>query len=240
MPKCRPMTRRKSDENYGGGPCELTMTEPSTYKQVIQYYYFLIISNPNSDFYGVVQKIVKDITAIWLNVNPKLPIINNKSICNKVKHLLTVVKDINRKHVKARVKNNLDEKLDKLFDISACTCSLDILPCSDRRVHCTIEKCAEEHIVCVCSSDAKVPIEDRAYLRDQRSKSGPKGAYQLSSIDQTAAKRNRKTTHEEHEVITQENVDLSTDFEVPMQLPESSSNSSNDEVYFVIEVHTIL
>ena len=30
-----PITGKKSDKKYGGGPCELLMTDPSTFKQVI-------------------------------------------------------------------------------------------------------------------------------------------------------------------------------------------------------------
>ena len=34
----------------------------------------------------------------------------------------------------------------------------------------------------------KVPIEDRAYLRDQRLKKGRKGLYQMASVDRVAVK----------------------------------------------------
>ena len=40
MPKAKtkPLTRQKSDSKYGGGPSELSKTEPSTYRQLIRYY----------------------------------------------------------------------------------------------------------------------------------------------------------------------------------------------------------
>ena len=45
---------------------------------------------------------------------------------------------------------------------------INVFPCSDRKVSCNKESCIEEHIVCLCSQSNKVPLEDRAYLRDQR------------------------------------------------------------------------
>ena len=35
----------------------------------------------------------------------------------------------------------------------------------------------------------QVPVEERQYLRDQRNKIGPKGSFQLGSVDKTAVKR---------------------------------------------------
>ena len=36
--KTQPLTRQKSNANYGGGPSELSKTEPSIYTQSIRYY----------------------------------------------------------------------------------------------------------------------------------------------------------------------------------------------------------
>lgn len=221
------------EEKYGGGPCELLLTEPSTYRQLIQYYYFLIHVSPTTDFWVVVQQISKDLKSIWSSMNPRLPLIGDKSIDRKVKNLLTLVKDINRNHGKASAKRNLDANLNKLFDISACSCSLDTLPCSDISVNCENDKRTQEHIICVCPRNAKVPLEDRVYLRDQRSKTGPKGAYQLSSVDTAAAKRDRRAKHEQQQVLTHEEVELAGPSIHPTESPEHTSNSSNGEVNFL-------
>ena len=37
------LTRKQSKQRYEGGPCDLLKTEPSTYQQIIQYYYHLSI-----------------------------------------------------------------------------------------------------------------------------------------------------------------------------------------------------
>lgn len=187
MPKVRgPLTRQKSGEKYGGGPCELSTTDPSTYRQLIQHYYYVTCTNPNATFWSMVQQISMDLKSIWSSVNPRLPLITSKAINRKIKDLLCVVKDINRKHCKSSRKQNLDSSLDKLFDISACSCLLEIVPCSHSAVHCRTENCTQQHILCICSSNARVPVEDRLYLRDQRLKTGPKGAFQMSSVDKAS------------------------------------------------------
>lgn len=199
MPKIkkRPHTRSKSEENYGGYPCDLITTDPSTYRQLIQFYYFLDSSDIKPNFWAIVRRISCVLKSIWLSVNPRLPLINDKSIETKVKNLFATVKNINRKHTKANIKRNLDSKLDKLFDISACCCSLDIVSCNNVYVKCKKEKCKMEHIICICPKEAKVPIEERAYIRDQRLKTGPKGLFQMSSVDTSDIKHNNMIKQKE-------------------------------------------
>lgn len=145
MPKVKttPLTRKKSEEKYGGGPCDLALTDPSTYRQLIKYFYYLERVDHSADFWTKVQRVTIDLKSIWLSVNPRLPLISEKSIDRKIKHLLLTVKDINRKHAKANAKRNLDSKLDKLFDISACSCPLEIVPCYDSRIYCKKYKCTK-------------------------------------------------------------------------------------------------
>ena len=226
MPKVKttPLTRKKSEEKYGGGPCDLVLTDPSTYRQLIQYYYYLECADPCADFWAKVQHVTRDLKSIWLSVNPRLPLIHEKSIDRKVKDLFVTVKDINRKHAKANAKRNLDSKLDKLFDISACSCPLEIVPCNDSRIYCKKDKCTKEHIICICPAAAKVPIEERAYLRDQRSKTGPKGAFQMSSVDISAAKRDRRAKLREQHVLSQEDIELAGPSTQPTDIPEQSNS----------------
>ena len=107
----------------------------------------------------------------------------------KIRDLLQLVKYINRKHNKATAKRNLANKLDSLFDIAGCSCSLEVLPCDDRRIDCDVDNCQQENIFCSCSPALKVPIEDRAYLSDQRFKKRPIGLLQMASMDGVAIKR---------------------------------------------------
>ena len=103
MPKVKKRlpTRQASNESYGGGPCDLETTDPSTYRQVIQYYYYLLHVNPATDLIFLVKQIAVDLRSIWSSVNPRLPLISDKSIDRKLKDLFCLVKGINRHHGRA-------------------------------------------------------------------------------------------------------------------------------------------
>ena len=56
MPKVKAtITRMKTEKKYCGGPRELSITDPSTFRQVIQYYYYLVHINPNAGIVLVTQ-----------------------------------------------------------------------------------------------------------------------------------------------------------------------------------------
>ncbi|CAI9715421.1 Hypothetical predicted protein [Octopus vulgaris] len=74
------------------------------------------------------------------------------------------------------------EKLDKMFDISACTYKLPVYPCDDDAVKGKKENCQVQHIICMCPTSKKVPVEEREYLRDQRAKIEPKGSFQIRAL----------------------------------------------------------
>ena len=191
MPKAktRPLTRQKSNANYGGGPSELSKMEPRTYTQLIRYYYHLKNTDPQSSISQYCQQIKEDLTGIWHSVNLRLPLLSTLAIEKKIRDLLQLVKDINRKHNKTAAKRNLADKLDSLFDIAGCSCSSEVLPCDDKRINCDVDNCQQEHIFCSCSPALKVPIEDRAYLREQHLKKSPTGLLQMASVDRVAVKR---------------------------------------------------
>ena len=57
----------------------------------------------------------------------------------KIRDLLQLVKDKNQTYNKAAAKRNLANKVDSLFDIAGCSCSLEVLPCDDRRINCDVD-----------------------------------------------------------------------------------------------------
>ena len=77
---------------------------------------------------------------IWQSVNPRLPLISTLSVEKKMR-FAAVGKNINRKHNKAAAKRNLAKKLDSLFHIAECSCSLEVLLCDDRRINCDVDNC---------------------------------------------------------------------------------------------------
>ena len=136
--------------------------------------------------------------------------------------MLIKVKSINRKHAKAAAKQKLELKLDKLFDMSACSCTLKVLPYNDRRINCNVEDCQEEHIFCACNPSCKVLLEERAYLKSQLLKKALKGIYQTSSLDRTAIKKFKRFS----QTLTQPVEDNTN---APKTLPQSSTDTSSLE-----------
>ena len=126
---------------------------------------------------------------MWQAVNPRLLLISIKAVCRKVKDLLNLVKDINRKHAEVRTKSNLDNKLNKTFDVSACTCWLENVSYNDVQICCKLVGSQQKHILSLCPTYLKVPLEERAYLGDQRLKAGPKGSFHMASVARAAVKR---------------------------------------------------
>lgn len=191
------LTRTESSKKFCGQPSPLNTTEPPTLRQVIQYSYFVKNSNPDLNDYDVSKLIAKDVIEVWRSVNPRLPLYDEYYIVKKVdKACFQKTKKINWKTLSTAQQQNFEESLDRLFDISACTCHLPIRPCNDKCVKCSVENCQSQHIVCLCPPSKKVPLEEREYLKDQRAKHGPKGSFQLGSVDQEAVKTMRRAEAE--------------------------------------------
>ena len=106
---------------------------------------------PHLSCFGISKLIAKDVIDIWKAVNPRLPLLKEISVVNKVKVLcFQKAKQINRKHLPATQTKFWKEKLDTLFDISLCSCNLPILNCDNINVKCTKENCQTKHIICTC------------------------------------------------------------------------------------------
>ena len=191
--KLAALTRRSSAKKFGGPPSLLNETEPPTFRQIIQYSYYIQNRDPNLKNADIIKMIVEKVIGIWQRVNLNLPLHENKYLIKLVDQIcFKKAREINRKSLSKTQEKNLEEKLDKLFDISSCSCDLPVRPCSDNAVKCKVENCETQHIICECPSNKKVPLEDREYLKDQRAKCGTKGCFQLGSVDKAAVKRNLK------------------------------------------------
>jgi len=185
MPKAfeKHWTRSSLNKLYGGSACQLNSTDPPTYQQVISYYYFL--SNSGSDdIVSAANTITENLLRVWSKINSCLPLLKNDVVLIKVKRLLKLVKCINNRKATKAVKENLDAKLENLFDIAACQCSLDIVPCNHPRIQCQMVNCKELHRMCICPEKLRVPLEERNYLKDQRVKVGAHGKLQMSTQQQ--------------------------------------------------------
>lgn len=200
-----------------GTPCELPTTEPNTYREIIEYYYYLTSMHDSCKNRNQAKFITTKIIEVWKNVNSNLPLISDKSVENKVTKVLDTVRAINWKTAKLQQKDMLNDKLDHVFDISACTCDLEEVPCLDRRIQCKKPECNETHIVCICPPEINVPVSERMYLKDQRSRTGNRGLYQMSSFQyistkKTARKARSTKNHSSSEVLDHQMIDVSLNF----------------------------
>lgn len=190
----RVSNRGVSSKKFSGLPCPLDKTEPPTLRKVIQYSYFLANSNPRMRTYDISKLIAKEIISIWQAANPRLPLLREYYIGQKVDRLcFKAAKQINRKSFPASKRKRIEEHLDKLFDISSCCCKLPVSRCDDFAVECNKESCQTKHIVCTCPPHKKIPVEEREYLKNQREKTGQKDSIQLGK---GAVKRSQKNVTE--------------------------------------------
>ena len=95
-------TRSKGAIIFSGLPSPLDKTEPRTCRKIIQYSYFLMNTYPDLSCLGISKLIEKDVIDICKAVNPRLPLLKEISVVNKVKILcFQKAKQISRKHLPA-------------------------------------------------------------------------------------------------------------------------------------------
>ena len=138
MPKTKNKIVRTRHESsrYAGLPSELPTSDLPTYRQVVQYSYLLektLCDSSNISSPNIVSKVASDLMNLWSAVNPRLPMIHEKSLHTKISRLFLKVITAEKKcKDKENSKKYLDCKFEKLFDLSACDCGLPVLTCNDR------------------------------------------------------------------------------------------------------------
>jgi hypothetical protein len=200
-------TRSASGNKYIRAPSDLPESDLPTHSDIASY--FSLICASEKDFNTQIKLVRKKLVEVWCKCNPRLPLLNLKRIFEKLKTFLTKVKSYDHKSLKLQARQHLLSLKDKLFDISACSCTLPIVDCDNRSVQCKVENCTVTHILCQCPSGCKVPDIEREYLRDQRSKVGTKGQFQMRGRDLAAAaqERARQQREEEKEHRRQEHLE---------------------------------
>ena len=182
-------TRRKGAIKFSGLPSPLDETEPRICQQIIQYSYFLMNNYRHLSCLDISQLIAKDVIDIWKAVNPRLLLLKEISVVNKVKILcFQKAKQISMKHLPAAQTKFWKEKLDTFLDISSCSCNLPILNCDNINVKCNKENCQTKHIICTCPLTKKPtksikispPIASTLYVQGDSSQS-----YSSSPSDET-------------------------------------------------------
>ncbi len=124
--------RTRQNPKFGGVPSELGTEETCTLREIIQYFYFLKSIHSDIKDSKIHKMIVESVKTVWQKMLPSVPVMTMRTITNKISIVMTKVKKINGNQLKKHEKD-LTGKLDKLFDISLCKCSLqDNITCTDR------------------------------------------------------------------------------------------------------------
>jgi hypothetical protein len=219
-------TRSASGNKYAGAPCDLQESDLPTHGNIASYFSLICLSE--KDYQTQVHLVTDRLIQVWEKCNPRLPLLEKRRVFDKLKVFLSKVKSYDQKKLKIQAISHLLSIKEKLFDIAACHCLLPIVNCDNPAVKCKIENCTITHILCLCPQEAKVPDVDREYLRDQRSKVGTKGQFQMRGRDLAAAAKEkakqkrelrkkqriaRSQEHIEHVVVIPD-IEVSTDLKL--------------------------
>jgi hypothetical protein len=217
-PKWKP-TRGKTSEKYGGIGSDLPTNALPTHGDVARCFYTVKDAEKDSTTQML---IVKDkLESVWQQCNSALPLMEKIALRTKLTRFLNKVREFDRNRMKLPQKKLLLAVKEKLFDISACSCQLPVLPCKSKLVNCNSEDedtCDKKHIVCECALEKRVPLEEREYLLDQQSKTGTHGGrFQFGCPDPTAVgKESRRQQRQESHarMLEKENIRLEGDIQL--------------------------
>ena len=145
--------------------------------------------NPRASARDSIKTLEPIIRHKWLEVNPSLALIQEKSVINKIVKLYDKAKDINWKIASAQRKDSFMDNLDKLFDILVCQCQ--ILDCEPSVCD---PPCDVPHVQCLCERKLKIPVIELAFIKDQRDKVGLNGGNMvMGGVDKIVAKQQEET-----------------------------------------------
>ena len=147
-------TWHQSGDKYGGDFCELPVADLATNRQVIQACYYEKQMQDQLKCREVCVNVAQKLRRKWSEANPNIIQLGEKVVINKVEKLYKKAVEINSKKAKATVKEQLDKRLDRLFDLACCNCDLPIVSCQD--VRCKTPDCVRIHIHCNCPRAVQV------------------------------------------------------------------------------------
>lgn len=93
-------------------------------------------------------------------------------------------------NVKIEFKEKFIMKLDKLFDILSCHCTMK--KCTELAVACSSSCAKNIHIECNCSREHKIPVQELNFICGQREKIGSVGPHQMGLTDHRETRRQEK------------------------------------------------
>ena len=146
MPAKRRVTRQS--KKFGGSPADLPTSDLPTYQDVARFIYKLKDTDCIKDKQDILKIVSQELKKIWIKCNPRLILLNEKSIYVKLLRFYDNVITWNSNKIKPLTRKLMTKNKNKLFDILACSCSLPVLDCSDRNIKCP--GCPNLHIYCSC------------------------------------------------------------------------------------------
>ena len=85
-------------DKYAGGPCDLPTCKPCTWREMINYYYYLKTHNINNKKISVIMN--KKMKHVWSVSYPTIPLRSDKKVTNLIIQIINKVAGINAKKVK--------------------------------------------------------------------------------------------------------------------------------------------
>ena len=174
-----------------GAPSELPKSELPTLRQCLQY--VLLIDDRTLTPLtkrGKITSVVKELMGIWKSVNPLLPISLEKTAVERLLKEYEKARGLAKPGKENRAEyTKFNERLDKLFDICKCKCT--IVECSE---YDDCDGCEfESHVYCSCKRNDKIPRIELKFINAQRCKVGAKSTMQIGRVD--SAEAQRQTIH---------------------------------------------
>ena len=128
------------------------------------------------------EKLAGEVTTIWCSSNPQFvpPVVSSsKSLADRISIAWKKFQSICHGRENKKTADTWTAKLDKLFDITICRCSIFL--CEESESQCSGSNCsAGAHINCTCPRSIKLPVLDLAWLKSQREKIGSKSKFPVS------------------------------------------------------------
>nr|XP_047124882.1 uncharacterized protein LOC100215826 isoform X1 [Hydra vulgaris] len=201
-----PVKRTRRCNLYGGSPSDLPITDLATYGDVARFFYKLKDLDGIKDKNIIIQRTLCSLKEIWFNCNSKLVLLPEISLIVKLLRFYNNVISWNGNKIKPLTKKLLEKNKEKLFDLLACNCKLEVLPCDDGNIKCS--GCSNVHLYCSCIGSKKVPLEERSYIKDQREKIGTKEKFQIGGIDNSVlsptSRKTKQTKASDEEIYIKE------------------------------------
>ena len=195
-PKTR-KTRHSSGEAFCPPSALPEVNQLYTNKDILAAILMELDQNPEAEIRGIAKRIEPLIRYKWLEVNPRLALIQADSMVNKMVKLHDTAQQINGKRITAKKKKFFMDNLEKIFDILTCQCT--ILDCDPSVCD---PPCDIPHIQCLCLKKFKIPIIELAFIKDQRDKIGLHGGKMvMDGVDKVVAKQQEDTNKKKESAV---------------------------------------